>query len=220
MTNADIIAGLRNRDPRITKDFFYWDGPTVEEILEIRKRDPLKGRLLRIPVCGTCRRLLVAILWKVYGHSFDYEEEVSDFYFFLMTGDKLSRIKDPESLFGWLKLTAVHFFIDKSKRLSREVQDFEDIDSLTGEAALGIAPEPPVSIREQARRNVERILHEMPNAIYAKILELTELEGMSEAEASALLGKTPNALYSAKTRAREQFKQVALKLDLNFLENE
>ena len=220
MTNAEIIEGLRKRDPRITKDFFYWDGPTVEEILEIRKRDPLRGGLLRVPVCGTCRRLLVAVLWKVYGHAFDYDEEVSDFYFFLMTGDKLSKINDPESLFGWLKLTAVRFFIDKNKRNAREVQDFEDIDSLIGGKALGVDPEPPVSVREQARRNVARILAEMPNTVYAKILELTELEGKSETEAAALLGKTPNALYSAKTRAREQFKQVALKLNLNLLDNE
>ena len=208
------------RDSRITEDFFFWDGPTYEEIAEIRREDPCRGKLLRVPVCGTCRRLLVAILWKVYGHSFDYEEEVSDFYYYLMSHNKLDTIKDPEAFFGWLKLTAVRFFIDKNKKSITAMQDFESTDTPIGESLVKEDPQPMISVSEQARRSVERILLEMPNATYARVLELTELDGKTESEAAEILGKTPNALYSAKTRAREQFRQTAIKLDLNLLDYE
>ena len=47
MTFEEIIQRLRERDDRVTRCFFFWDGPTLQHIEEVRKTDPMMAARMR-----------------------------------------------------------------------------------------------------------------------------------------------------------------------------
>ncbi len=217
MTFEEIIQRLRDRDDRVTRCFFFWDGPTLQHIEEVRKTNPLQAAKMRKPVCVTCRPGLLKVLHSLYGtEHFDYDELVSDFYYYLISGDKLATIAEPKALMGWIVTTAYYFFlhnkIDRDKVLgnpsldSRLVSnhDFEQ-DESTG----------------AAREFVAEVLKAMPNRTYAKILDEVTLEvgqykgrekaGRMQALARQLDIPIDN-LYVKVSLARKHFKETAKKL--------
>ena len=115
MYYEEIIQKLRDRDERVTRCFFFWEGPTLQHLEELRKTDPIKAARLPKPVCNTCRPGLLKVLHSLYGNQhFVYEDMVTDLYIYLLQGDKLATIQDPKALMGWIVRTAYYYFLHEN----------------------------------------------------------------------------------------------------------
>lgn len=219
MTFAEIIQKLQARDERVTHCFFFWDGPTIKRIEEVRRIDPIKAAKMRRPVCNTCRPALLKVLHSLYGTAhFDYEEMVSDFYFYLMTGDKLSTIKEPEAFMGWIVSSAYYFF------LHQKIKDDKLLENTSVDSLNNVGEDIEADESAQATRDyVREVLAAMPNRTYAMILDEVTLEvgqykGQEKAnklrELADRLGIPVDNLYVKVSLAKKQFKETAKKLEL------
>ena len=217
MTYDQIIRHLRDRDDRVTHCFFFWDGPTLKHIEEIRRTDPLKASRLPKPICNTCRPGLLKVLSTLYGNSqFDYNELVSDFYYYLIKDDKLSSIKDPGALMGWILRTAYYFFLhDKIKK--DKVLENIPVESLNN---VSVDMEVDESAAE-TRAFMQEVLEAMPNRAYAAILDEVTLEvgqytGKEKADKMRQLAKRLDIpidnLYVKVSLAKKQFKETAKRI--------
>ena len=219
MTNEEIILKLRARDDRVTRCFFFWDGPTLQRIEEIRRTDPLKAAQLRKPVCNTCRPALLKVLHSLYGNThFDYDELVSDFYFYLIKDDKLATIQDPKALMGWIVRTAYYFFLHRKMNDDKLLEN-TPVESLTT-ASLEVEEDDSSAV---ARDFVREVLDAMPNRTYAKILDEVALEvgqyqGKEKAEKMRQLAEKLDIpidnLYVKISLAKKHFKETAKKIKM------
>lgn len=219
MTFAEIIQGLREKDERVTRCFFFCEGPTAQRIEALRRSDPAAVMKLKRPVCNTCRPALLSVLHKLYGDTpFDYEERVSSFYFYLIKDDKLASITEPEALMGWIVRTAYYFFLSEKKSADKVLEN-DELQSLN---IAGIDLEEDES-RLQTRELVSEIISAMPNRVYAKLLDEVVLEvgqysGKEKAELlkrkAEEMGIPIDNMYVKISLAKKQFKQTALKLKL------
>lgn len=218
MTFEEIIRKLRERDERVTRCFFFWDGPSMARIEEVRRTDPRRAARMPRPVCNSCRPGILQALHRLYGSEhFDYDELVSDFYFYLMKDDKLASIKDPEKLMGWMVTAAYFYFLHEKKSRDRMLEN-TPIESLN-DVSEDIEQDESASA---ARRFVEEVLSAMPNRTYARILDEVTLEagqyrGREKAEKvrqlSERLGIPIDNLYVKISLAKKQFKDTAGKLN-------
>ena len=219
MTFEEIIQRLRERDNRVTQCFFFWDGPTLQHIEEIRKTDPMRAAQMRKPVCNTCKPGLLKVLHTLYGaEHFDYKELVSDFYFYLIQGDKLSTIQDPKALMGWIVSTAYYFFLNNKKKRDKVLENIP-VESLN---IVGVDMEVDESAAA-TRDFVREVLNAMPNRTYAKILDEVTLEvgqynGKEKAEKMRELAERLNIpidnLYVKVSLAKKQFKETAKRIKI------
>ena len=181
MTETEIIEGLLARDNKITYEFFY----TYKE--------------------KSCRALLTNIINYVFSYPVEYEEAVSEFYAYLMEDDgrKLRQIENRNTLFGWLKVSATRFFIKKRDNL---------IENRSQEALLDrTAKETYVDdyAKENARKDVLRILFRMKNKRYAYVLQQLILHDLEPEELAKAMNITTANLYNIKRRAMAEFTEVA-----------
>lgn len=219
MTFEEIIQRLKDRDDRVTKCFFFWDGPTLQHIEELRKTNPRQAALLPKPVCVTCRPGLLKVLHKLYGpNHFNYNELVTDFYFYLMSDDKLSTIQDARALMGWIVTTAYYFFLHEKIRNDKALQN-PSLDSLL---VRGLDVESDEGAA-QAREFVDEVIKAMPNRSYAKILnevslEVAQYKGQEKSEKMQALSRQLDIpldnLYVKVSLARKQFKETARRMKL------
>ena len=219
MTFEEIIDKIRNRDERVTRCFFFWDGPSLQRIEAVRRTDPVAAAKMRRPVCNSCRPALLAVLHKLYGNNhFDYDELVSDFYFYLIKDDKLATVKDPNALMGWIVSSAYYFFLHE-KIKGDKVLENTPVDSLND---VGEDLEEDDS-RSKSRELVSEVIAAMPNKVYARILEEVVLEvgqykGREKSELfkrkAEEFGIPVDNLYVKISLAKKQFKQTALKFNM------
>lgn len=221
MTYAEIIEKIRARDEKVTRCFFFWDGPTQEYIDDVRRTKPQRAQLLRRPVCCTCRPAMLSILHRLSdGRPFDYEEKVTSFYFYLMKDDKLALIRDPEALMGWIVKTAYFFFLkERSREQASQSTDPDSLADISESLAEDLSP-------AETRAFVEHVLAAMPNRSYAAllddvVLEAAQYSGAEKAEVirrkAESLGITIDHLYVKISLAKKQFRKTAETL---ILENE
>ena len=218
MTFEEIIRKLRERDEKVTQCFFFWNGPSMAHIEEVRRTDPHRAARMPRPVCNSCRPGILQALHRLYGSEhFDYEELVSDFYFYLMKDDKLASIKDPAKLMGWMVTAAYFYFLHEKKSRDRMLENtpVESLDNVSE----GIEQDESA---ESARRFVEDVLAAMPNRTYARILDEVTLEvgqyrGREKAERLRQLSERLDIpidnLYVKISLAKKQFKETAIKLE-------
>lgn len=214
MSFEEIIDGIRARDEKITQCFFFWEGPTQQYISRIRRVNPAAAAKLLRPVCNTCRPGLLSVLHRIYGDEpFDYEEKVTSFYLYLMDGDRLSGIKDPEALMGWIVSTAFFYFL-REKRKDEQL-------------VVNNASEPLNRLAEvleedqgkaETRIFVRDVLERMPNRNYARLLDEVALEAAqySGQEKSEVIkkkaeefGLSVDTLYVKLSLAKKQFRKTA-----------
>lgn len=95
MTDQEIIQGLIARDNRVTDEFFF----------------------------HKCRPLFCKIIGLVFKNEVDYDELVNELYVYLMENDaqKLREFGHRSSLYFWLKILAIRFFIKKRKKNDRNL---------------------------------------------------------------------------------------------------
>jgi hypothetical protein len=87
MTDREIIKCLIARDSRVTEDFFFTQ----------------------------CCPLFCGIIGLVFSYEVDYDELVNELYVYLMENDaqKLRDFEYRSSVYTWLKILAIRFFIKK-----------------------------------------------------------------------------------------------------------
>ncbi len=220
MTFEEIIHQLRERNNQVTQCFFFWDGPTLQHLEEIRRTDPLRAAKMKKPICNTCRPALLKVLHTLYGNAhFDYDELVTDFYFYLIKDDKLASIQDPQALMGWIVRAAYYFFLNEKIKKDKVLEN-TPIESLN-DAGTDIEDDDNAA---RTREFVHEVLAAMPNRTYAKILdevtlEVAQYKGKKKADTMRLLAEKLaipiDNLYVKVSLAKKQFKETAIRLKMS-----
>ncbi len=114
MTDREIVALLLAKDNAATARFFY----------------------------VSCRPLLTAVMRRVFNYPVDYNEMVSELYAFLMADDaaKLRLFQFRSSLYQWLKVVAIRFFISHRDNMIENASSDPLYDY--GEAAAAVSAHP------------------------------------------------------------------------------
>lgn len=180
MTDREIIQGLIARNNQITQTFFF------EE----------------------CRPLFCKIISMVFSYEVDYDEFVNELYVYLMENDaqKLKDFQYRSSVYTWLKVLAIRYFIKKRGQL------------------IDVTPEnTPYDMPDQvddnndyviAANDLERLFCQMHTERYVYVLKKLLIEDCEPEELAAEMGVTTANLYIIKRRAMAQLTTIALK-DIN-----
>ena len=176
MTDKEIIQGLIARDNRVTEEFFF----------------------------VKCRPLFLSIIRKVFDYEVEYEEFVNELYLYLMEDDanKLRNFEYRSSVYQWLKVIAIRYFIKKRNRL---------IENSSLESPYeGQINQPSVEADGVAKGDLWRLFSLMPNKRYVHVIRRLMIEDQEPELLAKEMGITVDNLYNIKRRAMAQLTQVAL----------
>ena len=176
MTDRGIIQGLIARDNRVTKEFFF----------------------------GSCRPLLLSIMKLVYNYEVDYDEMVNELYVYLMEDDaeKLRNFQYRSSVYQWLKILSIRFFIKKRERMIEDKSKETLYDMKTTQCI--------VTENVSVEGDVKRLLSRMNNKRYVFVIQRLILEDWEPEQLAEEMGITTANLYNIKRRAMAQLTRVAL----------
>ena len=176
MTDREIIQGLIARDNRVTEDFFF------------RK----------------CHPFFQSIIHLIYNYEVDYDEFVNELYAYLMENDasKLRNFQYRSSIYQWLKVVAIRYFIKKRDSL---------IEESSRNALYNKSKQADDNNQIFAKYDLERLLHQMPNQRYANVIRRLMLEETEPDELAKEMKITTANLYNIKRRAMVALTRVALK---------
>lgn len=174
MTDFEIIEALIARDNGVTQEFFF----------------------------ERCRPLFHTIIHKVFDYEVDYDEFVNELYIYLMENEaaRLRQFEGRSSLYQWLKVTAIRYFIKKRDQLIEDQTN----DTLYEETEF-TEKSPELSVLD-----VQRLLMAMPNRRYAHVIQRLFIDEYEPEELAAEMHITTDNLYNIKRRAMMQLMQVAL----------
>ena len=176
MTDQEIIKGLIERDECVTKDFFF----------------------------VKCKPLFYSIINIVFDYEVEYDELVNELYLYLMEDDatKLRNFEYRSSVYQWLKVITIRFFIKKRARM---------IDNTSGE--------PPYDKQDQIAASesdvavvydMERLFEAMPTKRYVYVIRRLILEDCEPEELAREMNITTANLYNIKRRSMAQLTRIAL----------
>ena len=176
MTDQEIIQGLIARDNRVTKNFFF----------------------------EKCRPLFCCIMTKVFGYEVDYDEMVNELYIYLMEDDavKLRSFQYRSTVYQWLKVLAIRFFIKKRDKMIEDTSQETPYDGC----------QKSVNIDEDmtAEGDMKRLFESMPNKRYVYVIRRLLLEDWEPEQLAKEMNITTANLYNIKRRAMAQLTRVAL----------
>jgi len=171
-----IIQGLITRDEKVTKDFFFTQ----------------------------CRPLFCKIINLVFSYEVDYDEFVNELYMYLMDDDaqKLKDFEYRSSVYTWLKVLAIRYFIKKRDRMIDDNPEIPLYDE-------------PSQFQQQeedltAKCDLERLLSMMTNDRYVMVIRRLMIEDRTPEQLADEMGITTANLYNIKRRAVAQLTQIAL----------
>ena len=175
MTDQEIIQGLIARDSRVTEEFFFKD----------------------------CRPLFCKIINLVFSYEVDYDEFVNELYVYLMKDDaqKLKNFEFRSSIYMWLKVLAIRYFIKKRGRMidnNSQSPPYDELKLKTNEE------------EEVAKNDLERLFKQMPTPRYVYVIRMLLIEDWEPERLAKDLGVTTANLYNIKHRAMAQLTRVAL----------
>lgn len=176
MTDREIIEGLIARDNRVTKEFFF----------------------------DRCRPLFCSIMQKVFDYEVDYDEFVNELYVYLMENDaiKLRNFEYRSSVYQWLKILAIRFFIHKRGRM---------IDDTSQETPYDGRQQTADSETDMtAEGDMERLFNNMPSKRYVYVIRRLILEDWGYEDLAKDMNITTANLYNIRRRAMAQLTRVAL----------
>ena len=178
MTDKEIIEKLITRDERITQRFFF----------------------------RNCRPLFMSIIRYVFSYEVDYDEFVSEFYLYLMEEDayKLRQFEGRSSIYQWLKIIAIRYFMAKRERMI-------DMSSKNTPSDISIYEDTvDEESRTVARMDITALLERMPNKRYVNVIRRLVLEDAEPKDVAEELRVSVDNLYNIKKRAIASMTQVAL----------
>lgn len=178
MTDKEIIEKLITRDERITQRFFF----------------------------RNCRPLFMSIIRYVFSYEVDYDEFVSEFYLYLMEEDayKLRQFEGRSSIYQWLKIIAIRYFIAKRDRMIDMTPKDTPSDTSIHEDTVD------EESRTIARMDITALLERMPNKRYVNVIRRLVLEDAEPKDVAKELRVSVDNLYNIKKRAIASMTQVAL----------
>ena len=174
MTDQEIIQRLIERDPQVTKEFFF----------------------------QRCQPLIYSLIEKFYNNSADYDELVNSLYEHLMDEDahRLRSFSGRSSIYSWLKKVATNYFLDRIRR-ERLIQGVDDpasrelvTDNSAHEAMMDVAAILDQIENENYRFVLRRIVIEG--------MSYDELEEITGIKKSNLYNIKSRALAAMKKVAR------------------
>lgn len=176
MTDKEIVQGLIERDNRVTEEFLFF----------------------------LCRPLFLSIIRKVFDYEVEYDEMVNELYLYLMEDDaaKLRQFEYRSSVYQWLKVIAIRFFIKKRNRMieiSSSESPYEEQTNQSAEEADCAA-----------KGDLQRLFSLMSNKRYVHVIQRLVIEDQEPERLAAEMGITIDNLYNIKRRAMVQLTQVAL----------
>ena len=176
MTDQEIINGLIARDNRVTEDFFFF----------------------------SCRPLFCSIIQRIFDYEVDYDEFVNELYVYLMANDasKLRNFEYRSSVYQWLKVLAIRFFIKKRSNMIENIsqEPLYEENSHYSESEMNTT----------AAEDLERLLNYMPNKRYVFVIRHLILEEWEPEQLAHEMNITTANLYNIKRRAMDQLTRVAL----------
>lgn len=178
MTDKEIIEKLIARDERVTRLFFF----------------------------KSCRPLFLSIIRYVFSYEVDYDEFVSEFYLYLMEEDacKLRQFEGRSSIYQWLKITAIRYFIAKRNRMiDMAPKDIPSDITVQG----GNVDEESVFV---ARMDIANLFGRMSNKRYVYVIQRLVLDDVEPKEVAQELQVSVENLYNIKKRAIASMTQIAL----------
>ena len=176
MTDREIIEGLIARDNRVTEEFFF----------------------------DKCRPLFCSIMQKVFDYEVEYDEMVNELYVYLMENDaiKLRNFEYRSSVYQWLKVLAIRFFINKRGRM---------IDDTSQETPYDGRQQMADSEKDMtAEGDIERLFDNMPSKRYVYVIRRLILEDCEYEDLAKEMNITTANLYNIRRRAMAQMTRVAL----------
>ena len=176
MTDQDIIQGLIARDNRVTEEFFF----------------------------QKCRPLFCSIIQKIFDYEVDYDEFVNELYVYLMEDDavKLRNFQYRSTVYQWLKVLAIRFFINKRGRM---------IDDTSQETPYDGRQQAADTERDMtAEGDMERLFDNMPSKRYVYVIRRLILEDWEYEDLAREMNITTANLYNIKRRAMAQLTRAAL----------
>lgn len=178
MTDQQIIDALIARDERVTQQFFFWN----------------------------CRPLFLSIIRYVFSYKVDYDEFVNEFYLYLMENDahRLKQFQGRSSVYQWLKVVAIRYFIAKRNSLI----DMESKDTLLDSAVQHEAID--CEERITAKIDLAYLLGLLPNRRYAYVIRRLVLDEEEPRVVAKELETNVDNLYNIKKRAIAALTEVAL----------
>ena len=178
MTDKEIIEKLNARDERVTQRFFF----------------------------KNCRPLFMSIIRYVFSFGVDYDEFVSEFYLYLMEEDayKLRQFEGRSSIYQWLKITAIRYFMAKRDRMI----DMNPKDTPSDTDVHGNTVDE--ESKTVAQMDISALFEQMPNKRYVYAIRRLVLEDAEPKDVAEELQVSVENLYNIKKRAIASMTQVAL----------
>ena len=176
MTDQEIIQGLIARDNRVTEEFFF----------------------------QKCRPLFCSIIQKVFDYEVEYDEFVNELYVYLMANNasKLRNFEYRSSVYQWLKVLAIRFFINKRGRM---------IDDTSQETPYDGRQQMADTERDMtAEGDMERLFDNMPSKRYVYVIRRLILEDCEYEDLAKEMNITTANLYNIRRRAIVQLTRAAL----------
>ena len=176
MTDKEIIQGLIARDNRVTREFFF----------------------------DKCRPLFCSIMQKVFDYEVEYDEMVNELYVYLMENDaiKLRNFEYRSTVYQWLKVLAIRFFINKRGRM---------IDDTSQETPYDGRQQMAGSEKDMtAEGDMERLFDNMPSKRYVYVIRRLILEDWEYEDLAREMNITTANLYNIRRRAMAQLTRAAL----------
>lgn len=157
----------------------------------------------------TCRQLFMSIIRNVFSYDVDYDEFVNEFYIYLMENDayRLKQFQGRSSLYQWLKVVAIRYFIAKRDNMI-DMQSNKD-DSFHKEIAQTNIVD--TEKRVSAKIDIEHLFSLMSNKRYVQVIKRLVLDDAEPQVVADELQVSIDNLYNIKKRAIAAITDVALK---------
>ena len=176
MTEQEIIQGLIARDNHITEEFFF----------------------------VKCRPLFYSVMRSVFDYEVNYDEMVNELYVYLMEDDasKLRHFEYRSSIYQWLKILALRFFLRKRNQMIEDCSQETPYD----EQGSFMAPQTD----KAAEFDIERLFEAMPTKRYVEVIRRLILEDCEPEVLAQEMNITTANLYNIKRRSMAQLIRIAL----------
>lgn len=176
MNDREIIDGLIAKDEAVTQNFFF----------------------------AKCRPLFYSVMKQVFNYEVEYDEMVNELYIYLMEDDasKLRHFQYRSSVYQWLKVLAVRFFIKKHHRM---------IDENSSETPYSVQDKTvDIGLDKDAKYDLERLFEAMPTKRYVEVIRRLILEDCEPEVVAQEMNITTANLYNIKRRSIAQLTRIAL----------
>lgn len=178
MTDKEIVQSLIEKNDEVTRHFFF----------------------------EKCRPLFLSVMRKVFSYEVDYDEFVNEFYLYLMDKDayRLKQFEGRSTIYQWLKITAIRFFIAKRDNLIDMNPKLCLSEHSVGEERVDL--EKVV----MAKIDLDNLFELMPNKRYVQVIKRLVLDDAEPNVVAEELNTNVDNLYNIKKRALANLTKIAL----------